>query len=309
MHKHLITCIAATLLLAGCATFQPPAPVDELPTSVAPTPFPIGRKPVALVLSGGSARGYAHIGVIRVLEANGLRPDIIVGTSAGSIVGALYASGLTAAELDRAIAQLDASVFNDFVLPGLSVLPGEMGFVRGEKLHRFIDARVRHHHIQDFPIRFAAVATELATGRPVAFNAGDAGLAVLASCAVPGVITPVVIGRSRYSDGQISSPLPVATARSLGAKVVIAVDVTYPPEDAFVYSAIGVLFQSFTASVHRLKEFEKADADLVIVPAIERTASQFSFADQARLVAVGERAATSMLPAIRAAFAGLGASK
>lgn len=129
------------------------------------------------------------------------------------------------------------------------------------------------------------------------------GLAVLASNAVPGVISPVYINRKYYGDGQISSPLPVAAARELGAAIVIAVDVVYPPEDAFVCSAIGVMFQAFTVSVHRLKEFEKTGADLVVAPVLRKTSGQFSFADRAHLIAAGEEAALEMLPGIRAAFA------
>ena len=159
--------LALVCLVAGCATFRPPTPTDNPPSTIVARPLPTGKLPVALVLSGGSARGFAHVGVIKVLEANGLRPDIIVGASAGSIVGALYASGLSAAELDSALAQMGRSVFTDFVWPGLGFIPGELGFVRGDKLHHFLDARLKHHHIQDFPIRFAAVATELATGKPV----------------------------------------------------------------------------------------------------------------------------------------------
>lgn len=295
--------LGLVLATAGCTTFKPPMPTDQPPSATLALPFPTGRPPVALVLSGGSARGFAHVGVIKVLEANGLRPDIIVGTSAGALVGALYASGLTALELEAAVSQMDRKVFSDFVLPGVGFLPGELGFVRGDKLHRFLDARLKHHHIQDFPMRFAAVATELATGKSVAFNAGDAGLAVVASSAVPGVISPVYINRKYYGDGQISSPLPVAAARELGAVIVIAVDVIYPPEDAFVYSAIGVMFQAFAVSVHRLKEYEKAGADLVVAPALRKTSGQFTFADRIHLIAAGEQAALQMLPAIRAAFA------
>lgn len=306
MNMQQIFGLAGLILLGGCATLQlqlqPPLPVDDLPAAVVAQPFPPRTRPVALVLSGGAARGFAHVGVINVLEAHGLKPDVVVGTSAGSIVGALYASGLSAAELDIAVGQLDPSVFTDFVLPGLGFLAGEMGFVRGDKLHRFIDARVKHHRIQDFPMRFAAVATELSSGEPVTFNVGDVGLAVLASSAVPGVISPVKIGGRQYSDGQISSPLPVAAARTLGAKVVIAVDVIYPPEDAFVFNAIGVLFQAFTVSVHRLKEHEKLGADIVIAPVIAPTPRQFTFADRRYLIGVGERAAMDLLPTIRAAF-------
>ena len=301
--------MTGALLLGGCATFQPPTPSSNPPAVIATKPFPPGKVPIALVLSGGSARGFAHVGVIKVLEQNGLKPDIVVGASAGSIVGALYASGLTAAELEAALAQMDNSVFTDFVLPGLGFLPGEMGFVRGEKLHQFVDTRLKTHHIEDFPIRFAAVATELSTGKLAAFNAGDAGLAVLASSAVPGVITPVVIDRRYYGDGQIASPLPVGTARDLGAKIVIAVDVVYPPQDAFLYSAVSVLFQAFAVSGHRLKEFEKAGADLVIAPTIEKTSGQFSFADRQRLITAGEQATLGMLPAIRTLFETAGSAK
>lgn len=309
MRPLLMLGVTGALLLGGCATFQPPMQSDHPPALVAARPFPPGRAPVALVLSGGAARGFAHVGVIKVLERHGLKPDLIVGTSAGSIVGALYASGLTAIELEAAFAQMDKSVFNDYVVPGLGFLPGEMGFIRGEKLHRFVDARLKTHHIEGFPIRFAAVTTELSTGKVIAFNSGDAGLAVVASSAVPGVITPVVIDRRYYGDGQIASPLPVGTARDLGAKIVIAVDVVYPPQDAFLYSAVSVLFQSFAVSAHRLKELEKAGADLVIAPTLEKTSGQFTFADRQRLIAAGEQAATEMLPAVRDAFEKISAKK
>ena len=303
VRAYLAIALLASVLLSGCGTFRPPMPVDDPPASIAAAPFPRGTRPVALVLSGGSARGYAHIGVIKVLEANGLKPDIIVGSSAGSIVGALYASGLTAAELEAALAQLDTSAFTDFVIPGLGFLPGEMGFVRGEKLHRYIDAQLKTHHIQHFPIRFAAVATDLNSGNAVAFNSGDAGMAVVASCAVPGVITPVDIDRRRYGDGQIASPLPIATARALGAHIVIAVDVVYPPEHSFLYSAVSVLFQAYTIAVHQLKQIEAAQADLVIVPKIQNTSGQYSFADREHLTAAGEAAARQALPQLRELFA------
>ena len=295
--------LVSAVLLGGCTTFRPPMPTENPPSAIAAKPFPNGAHPVALVLSGGSARGYAHIGVIKVLEANGLKPDLVVGTSAGSIVGALYASGLTASELESALAQLDKSAFSDFVVPGLGFLPGEMGFIRGDKLHRFIDARLKAHRIEQFPMRFAAVATDLNSGKPVAFNAGDAGLAVVASSAVPGVIAPVEVDKRRFGDGGIASPLPVDTARALGAKTVIAVDVIYPPEDTFLFSAVGVVFQAFVISSYQLKKIEAAQADLVIAPLLKSTSGQFSFADRAHLTAAGEEAARQVLPQLRELFA------
>lgn len=289
-------------VLGGCATFAPPLRDGPTPRFVAPQPLARDAPGVALVLSGGAARGYAHLGVIRVLEAHGLRPSIVVGSSAGSIVGVLYASGLSGAALEQAAAEFGRGTFNDVVMPRFSFLPGERGLVKGDKLHRFIDDRVAVREIERFPIRFAAVATDLSTGEVQIFNAGDPGLAVLASSAVPGVIAPAEIGGRSYADGQISSPLPVAAARRMGARKVIAVDVTYPPEDASVSSAIGVLFQSFVISAHRLKGYELADADLVITPQLPRTTGQMSFGDMATLIPAGERAAVESLERIRACF-------
>ena len=231
------------LLLAGCATFEPPLKRGANPSFVQPDPLPPERPGVALVLSGGAARGYAHIGVIKVLEAEGLRPDIVVGSSAGSIVGALYASGLSADELERALSELGWGSFNDWVLPGLGFLPGAMGFIKGEKLRRFVLDRVKHDRIEDFPIRFGVVCTDLRVGTIELFNAGEVSLAVLASSAIPGIVNPVEISGRLYGDGQISSPVPVQAARRLGAKRIIAVDVIYPPDDAFLYSAPSVVFQ------------------------------------------------------------------
>ena len=259
-------------------------------------------KGVALVLSGGGARGYAHLGVIRVLEAHGLRPRAVVGASAGSIVGALYASGLTVTELDESLRLLGAAHFADPDLLGLGLLPGSLGVFRGDRLHAFIDQRARHHLIEHFPIRFAAVATDLASGAPQAFNAGDAGWAVRASSAVPGVMAPVEIGGRRYVDGGLSSPLPITMARQLGACRVIAVDVIYPPQDARPRTAMGVFLQGFSIAVHRLKALEPAKADLVIIPSLPATSGQLGFASRERLVADGELAAQGAIDRIRELF-------
>ncbi len=297
-----IGALTAIVLLAACAAVAPSAKRETDPFFAFPRPLPPGDPGVALVLSGGAARGYAHIGVIGVLEAHGLRPSIIVGSSAGSIVGALYASGLSAGELERAVGELGIGQFNDWVIPGFGPLPSPMGLLRGDRLHRFIDDRVLRHQIEDFPIRYAAVATDLRTGAVQIFNAGDVGLAVHASSAAPGLIMPARIGGRLYIDGQISSPLPVEVARRLGARKVIAVDVIYPPEEAFVSDTMSVLFQSFIISIHRLKTFERAQADEVIAPELPRTTGQMAFCDRGPLIAAGARAATAALVRIEPLF-------
>ena len=300
--KRLAVWLAAgglAIMAGGCATFSPPPRVAAEPRTVLPQPFATRGPPVALVLSGGAARGFAHVGVIKVLEENGIRPDLIVGVSAGAIVGAIYASGVPAAALESALAEMRPSLFRDLVLPGLGFLPGELGFVRGEKLRVFVRDRLRHERIEDFPIRFAAVATDMRSGMPVAFNSGDASLAVRASSAVPGVLTPAEFAGRYFGDGQVASPLPVSTARRLGARVVIAVDVIYPPEDSLLSSAFSVVFQAFAISMNRLRDFEAREADLVIAPDIPSTEGQFGFSARGMLIEAGERAAREALPKLK----------
>lgn len=282
-------------VISSCASLPPPVRTDE-PRFVPPTPAELAHGGVALVLSGGAARGYAHVGVIKALEAHGLRPNLVVGSSAGSIVGALYASGLDPAELESAIGELGHGQFSDLEVRGFGLLPGSMGVVRGDGLHRYVDARVKRHRIEEFPLRFAAVATDLANGETQIFNAGDVGAAVVASSAVPGIVTPAEIGGRRYIDGQLSSPVPVEAARRLGAKTIIAVDVIYPPEDANPRTAVGVLFQAFTITVSRLKATEVVRADVVIAPEIASSTGQFGFGMMAQLIAAGEKAGNDAIP-------------
>lgn len=283
----------------GCATFTPPPRVQEEPRTVAAKPFSSSSRPLAVVLSGGAARGFAHIGVLEVLEAAGIRPDLVVGSSAGSVVGALYASGLSARQVNGVLGELTPATFRDVVLPNLGFFPGEMGVVKGEEFRRFIRDRLAHERIEDFPTRFAAVVTDLGTGAAVSFNAGDASLAVRASSAVPGVMTPVYLRGRIYGDGQIASPVPVTAARDLGARIVIAVDVVYPPQDATLFTVLDVIFQAFTISMNRLRDYELRAADLVIAPPIPPTSRQLGLGERERLVQVGRAAANAALPRIQ----------
>lgn len=290
------------VLSAGCGTFSPPPVVGREPASVAPAPLPRAGTALALVLSGGAARGFAHVGVLQALEEHGIRPDIVVGSSAGAVVGALYASGLAAAEVDAALAQMSGAMFTDLVLPRFGFLYGDLGLVKGEKIRRFVRDQLRHELIEDFPLRFAAVATDLRSGATRVLNAGDASLAVRASIAMPGIMTPVEIGGALLADGQIASPLPVRAARHLGAHVVIAVDVLYPAEHAALTSPLAVVFQAFTISMNRLRDLERHDADVVIEPRIPPTEGQLGLASRAWLVEAGREAARAAMPAIAAAL-------
>jgi len=201
--------------------------------------------------------------------------------------------------------KLDAWAFSDWAMPGIGFLESPLGLLKGEGLHRFVDDQARVHAIEDFPIRFGAVTTDLVTGEVVVFNSGDVGLAVHASSAVPGLLSPAKVVGRLYGDCQISSPLPVNSARLLGAKRIIAVDVIYPPADAGLTSSLRVVFQAFAISTYRLKEFEAAGADVVIAPQLPRTSGQLGFKDRQQLIAAGEQATREMLPHIRPLFNGV----
>lgn len=201
------------LLISACQSLPP----------VTKTDTPITNQPkVALVLGGGGAKGFAHIGVIKALEENGITPTLVVGTSVGSLVGSLYASGYNAKQLEHLALNTPDSELTDFTL-------SNQGFIEGIKLKNFINKKVGGRPIEDFPISFAAVAAEKHTLKKAIFTSGDAGLAVQASCSVPNIFIapriPEKVGK-KYIDGGVVSLVPVDSARDLGSDIIIAVDVT-----------------------------------------------------------------------------------
>lgn len=275
--------IVFVLLISGCTT-KPllkeatPTPTTAQPsdTLIAPSPQtatapqkPISthsysKKPViALVLGSGGARGYAHIGVIRMLEAYQIKPQIVVGTSAGSFVGALYASGKNADELEKTALAMKSSDVRDFSI-------SKQGFFNGKKIEDYVNAQVNHQPIERFPIRFAAVATELSTGKKAIFSQGDTGQAVRASCSIPNMFIPLSIGDKNYVDGGLVSPVPVETARELGADIVIAVDILAQPKDTATSNMWGLFSQTINIMAKELANNELAKADIVIRPNLKK---------------------------------------
>ena len=256
-----------------------------------------GARParVALVLGGGGCRGHGHIGVIRVLEKNSLKPDLVVGSSVGSLVGALYAAGMTSDQIERYGQRLGSNLLRDWTFP-------KLGLFGGDAIRRFVVERVGPRRVESLPIRFAAVATDLRTGEMAVLDRGDLGLAVQASASIPGLLEPVRIGEHLYVDGNLSVPLPVEAARRLGARRVIAVDVTFPPAQADLGDPFDVLYQSFSILTRKLALEERDRADLVIEPRLPEYNSMDA-ATLKMLVEAGERAALEALPGLRALFA------
>ena len=240
------------------------------------------------------------MGVLRVLEREGLRPDLVVGTSAGAIAGALYASGMSIDKIEALAAQLEWFTVFD-VNPWRSLREGMgLGLVKGKRLESFLREALRSP-IQAFPMGFAAVATDLNSGETVVLNHGDAALALRASSSVPGLLEPVLVGGRLLGDGQIVSPMPVAVARQLGARVVVAIDVVYPPQNSTLTGPWSVLSQTLLIASYRQLLIERTQADLVLSPTMA-TEGQWGLADRAQLIQAGVIAAEAALPQLRVAF-------
>jgi NTE family protein len=296
MNDRLKTWVAATLVIllaAGCAS-PPPTP----PVAVVPAPAAVKRPPrIGLALGGGAARGFAHVGVLQVLEENGIRPDLVVGTSAGSLVAALYASGHGGRELQQLAETMDEAAITDWTLPFFN-----RGMFRGEALARYVDAQVGHRLIEQMPVKLGIVATDLASGAGVLFERGDTGTAVRASSAVPAVFLPVHIGSHDFVDGGLVAPVPVHYARQMGAELVIAVDISAAPEGNHASDTLQVLLQTFAIMSKSINRYELQEADLVVRPALVGFGSA-DFASRAKAIAAGRAAMQSLLPQLKAAIA------
>ena len=250
---------------------------------------------LGLALGGGAARGFAHVGVISVLESVGIVPDIIVGTSAGSLVGALYASGLNSAALKAQSLALDESILGDWTLSVRSV-------VKGQALQDYINRLVGNRKIEQFPRRFAATATDLYNGQLRLFVSGNCGLAVRASSSVPAVFEPVTFEGREYVDGGLVSPIPVNSTRRLGCDVVIGVDISARPSFQFTETIPQVLLQTFAIMGQKLAEGELREADFQIRPNVSDL-SATSFDARRRSIEEGEKAMRAQLPALMARLA------
>jgi len=286
----LLSVAAAAALMAGCST---PPPRPPAPEPAAPPPPPRVAQPprIGLALGGGAARGFAHIGVIQVLEESGIRPDLVVGTSAGSLVAALFAAGRSGAELGRLAGQMDEGALADWAFPG-------RGLLRGEALARFVREHTSGRLIEQMPLPLGIVATDLDTGEPVLFRRGDPGLAVRASSAVPAVFQPVAIGGHEYVDGGLVSPVPVRFARQMGATLVLAVDISQAPEGAATGDPLRLLLQTFSIMGKSINRFELRDADIVLRPALAGMGGS-DFRSRERALAAGRAAAQQQMPALR----------
>lgn len=284
------------LWLSACASVPTPPVAPSLPPAQPQTPpvvQPVKPPRIGLALGGGAARGFAHVGVIQVLEREGLRPDLVVGTSAGSLVAVLYASGMKPAELERAALSMEEAAIADWTLPLLS-----RGMLRGQALARYVNQQVGGKLLQDFPLPVGVVATDLQSGEGIVFRRGDVGTAVRASSAVPGVFQPVAISGREYVDGGLVAPVPVRQARQMGADLVIAVDISSAPEGNPTGDTLQLLLQTFAIMGQSINRHELHTADLVVRPALVGVSSA-AFSERQRAMAAGRAAMEAALPRLK----------
>ena len=285
---------SGVIALSGCATpttttvLTKPAP----PEVTAPKPIKIG-----LALGGGAARGFAHVGVIAVLEQAGIKPQLVVGTSAGSLVAALYASGKTSAQLQQTAMTMEEVAITDWMLPIIG-----RGMFRGDALAKYVNELVAGRLMENMAIPLGIVATDLGNGNAVLFQKGDTGTAVRASSAVPAVFQPVKINGREYVDGGLVSPVPVRFARQMGADVVIAVDISNPPEANPADGTLQILLQTFAIMGKSINDFELKAADVVVRPS-QAGLKSADFSARKQAIEAGRAAMLAALPALRARLA------
>lgn len=293
--RNLIVAWSLGITVAGCVTAPrevPPSKPHEPPLvpQLGPTVRTVPPK-IALVLGGGATRGFAHVGVIKTLEAQGIVPDLIVGTSVGSLVGALYAAGYGGTDLQRVALHIGESVFGDWSVP-------DRGVFRGEALQSFVNSAVQDRPLEKLNRVLAVVATDLQSGEQVVFSRGDTGMAVRASSSVPGIFQPVTINDREYVDGGLVSPVPVRAARRLGAEVVIAVDVSNRPRNVKVTDTLNMLLQTFAIMGQTIARNELPEADIVIRPDTSRLGLA-DFGNRELAIQEGERATRASLSLIK----------
>jgi NTE family protein len=264
------------------------------PAVVAPPP----PKPVriGLALGGGAARGFAHVGVIQVLEEHGIKPSLVTGTSAGSMVAAFYASGKTGLQLQHVAETMDEAAFTDWTLPIFS-----RGILRGDALAKYVQTQVNSRQIEDMPLPLGIVATDLQNGQGVLFRRGDTATAVRASSAVPAIFQPVRIGSREYVDGGLVSPVPVRYAKQMGADFVIAVDISTPPESSPSGDTFQILMQTFNIMGKSINNLELREADVVVRPLLAGVGSA-DFNARKRSIAAGRAAMQLRLPELKLAL-------
>ena len=290
--------VACAALLMAC---QPPAVVPPQPqvqpSQPAQKAAPVPK--VALVLGGGAARGFAHVGVIRVLEREKIPINLVVGTSVGSLIGAIYASNLDSLDLEWTAFQLERDDLFDFGV--MNAVTG-LGLAKGDKLEAWLKAHLKAANIENMKLPFAAVATDLNWGQKVVLDKGPVARAVRASSAIPGIFQPVQHLGKFLVDGGVVDNIPISVAKTKGADLVIAVDISANLGNPNITNLVGVTLQATNIMFALNVERSKKEADVLITPQGIGDVGMLDFSQKKRCMQAGLEAAQKAVPAIRKAI-------
>jgi NTE family protein len=306
LSRRAFSVAAASAALAACTTTGSSVVNNSTPTA-ATSPPPLKAEPprqlrVGLALGGGAARGFAHIGVIKALEARNVRVDLLAGTSAGSVIAALSASGMNGIAINKLALTMDEASISDWAMPFRT-----RGILQGLALQNYLNKTLDNRPIEKMAKPLGVVATDLRSGQPILFQRGNTGIAVRASCSVPSIFEPVKIGAHEYVDGGLVSPVPAAFARKMGADFVIAVDISARPETALTQSSFDVLMQTFTIMGQTIKAYELDKyADVVIRPNLAAMSGS-DFGQRNAAILAGEEAVAKIWPELQRQMAAKGA--
>ena len=289
--------IAGLALLVACQTV-PPVTVPQTPVVQVPQ-VPQGPPPkprIALVLGGGAARGFAHVGVIRALEQEKIPIDMVVGTSVGGLIGAIYAADVSSFDLEWTAFQLEKDDLFDF---GVMNAVAGMGFAKGDKLEAWVKGHIKTTNIENLKIPFAAVATDLNWGYKVVLDHGSVARAIRASAAIPGVFQPVQHQGKILVDGGVVDNIPISVAKAKGADIVIAVDISGNLGNTSITNLLGVSLQATNIMFALNVERSKKDADILITPAGIGDIGMLDFTQKKRCMQAGIEATKQAMPTIR----------
>ncbi|SAL03382.1 patatin-like phospholipase [Caballeronia fortuita] len=301
LSRRAFSLAAASSVLAACTTTSGgtsgATATGTPPTTATQQPLRIG-----LALGGGAARGFAHIGVIKALEARNVRVDLVAGTSAGSVIAALYASGMNGIAINKLALTMDEAAISDWAMPFRT-----RGILQGVALQNYLNKTLDNRPIEKMAKPLGIVATDLKSGQPILFQRGNTGVAVRASCSVPSIFEPVKIGDREYVDGGLVSPVPAAFAHKMGADFVIAVDISARPESGLTSSSFDVLMQTFTIMGQTIKAYELDKyANAVIRPNLNAMSSS-DFSQRNASILAGEEAVARIWPTLQRQLAERGA--
>jgi len=283
--KPFITIFICLVLLCACQTTPPAAPVKK------------AEPKVALVLGGGSAKGFAHVGVIRILEQEKIPIHMIIGTSAGSLIGGIYASNPDSFQLEWSAYKIDRNDILD-----ISIVYSKVGPVQGAKLEAFVEQTAKVKRIEDTKIPFYPIATDLNTGETVTLEKGSLAKAIRASSAIPGIFVPVVFGNRTLVDGGVTNNIACDVARQKGANIVIAVNLQKNIKDNDIDSVFDIIGQSLNIMMYENSKSKLRYADVVIEPDI-KDVPLFDFTKKKMLIEEGMKAARKAIPRIKALIA------